>query len=328
LNERELAVLEQYDLEVKNVYKGRGAFILETESGWKSLREFTGSKKKLQFQNYIQKKLKEEGLLSDLAVENREGELLSADKYETAYIVREWFDARECNARDEKEVYRAAEHLARLHRKCRQYSFPEDIVPEQYQNDVTDTFSRHNRELKKTRAHMRSRRQKSDFEICFLNHYEEYFEKGQKAEEMISSSGYRGLLETAIGERRVCHGGYNHHNVVFGKMGTGLLDFEHCSIGVQVSDLYDFIRKIMEKWDWDIRIGAGMLERYNRICGISAGEWEYLKVCIRYPEKFWKIANHYYNSRKSWIPDKNMEKLKRVISQEEKKEEFLRRIDA
>ena len=31
---------------------------------------------------------------------------------------------------------------------------------------------------------------------------------------------------------------------------------------------------------------------------------------LAYPEKFWKIVNFYYNSRKVWIPEKNSEKLR------------------
>ena len=105
-----------------------------------------------------------------------------------------------------------------------------------------------------------------------------------------------------------------------------LLDFERCHIDLQMDDLYDFMRKVLEKWDWDVRIGKHILEYYNKILPVSEDELEYLKICLYYPEKFWKIANHYYNSRKSWIPDRNMEKLLKVIGQEEKKEEFLRQI--
>ena len=36
------------------------------------------------------------------------------------------------------------------------------------------------------------------------------------------------------------------------------------------------------------------------------GDAEFENFCIRlaYPEKFWKLANHYFNSRKTWIPEK------------------------
>ena len=46
-----------------------------------------------------------------------------------------------------------------------------------------------------------------------------------------------------------------------------------------------------------------------------------LKIfCIRlaYPEKFWKLANHYFNSRKTWIPEKSLQKLE-ILDMQEKK---------
>ena len=42
-----------------------------------------------------------------------------------------------------------------------------------------------------------------------------------------------------------------------------------------------------------------------------------------YPEKFWKIVNYYFNSKKSFMPEKNMEKFVKVLEQEEYKEHFI-----
>ena len=44
---------------------------------------------------------------------------------------------------------------------------------------------------------------------------------------------------------------------------------------------------------------------------------------LAYPEKFWKIVNFYYNSRKAWIPGKNQEKLEKLVAQEKEKQKFL-----
>ena len=45
-----------------------------------------------------------------------------------------------------------------------------------------------------------------------------------------------------------------------------------------------------------------------------------------YPEKFWKIVNFYYNAPKAWIPEKNLEKLEKVVSQEKAKMNFLKEV--
>lgn len=326
MNERGIGVLEQYNFEVNNIYKGRGFLVLETSDGLKSFREFGGSHKKLQFQHAVQQKLLDVGIQTDLAAANKEGGLVSKDKDETLYIVRNWFSFKECSIRDEREICAAVRNLAEMHRILRDLEFPEEIEIDNYRRDMREVFRKHNREMKKTRNFMRERRGKTEFEIYFLKSFSEYFEKAILAEEALSHSSYEKLLEQAAKEKTVCHGSYNHHNAVFLERGMAVLDFEHCHIDNQMDDLYDFMRKILEKWDWDVRIGRKMLDQYQQIRPITDSELEYLKICLCYPEKYWKIANHYYNSRKSWIPDKNMEKLKKVIGQEEKKEVFLAQI--
>ena len=64
----------------------------------------------------------------------------------------------------------------------------------------------------------------------------------------------------------------------------------------------------------------------DQIICLHKEELEYLAVCIAYPEKFWKVANSYYRSRKSWISAKSIEKLEMAIRQTEEKRFFLQSI--
>ena len=56
---------------------------------------------------------------------------------------------------------------------------------------------------------------------------------------------------------------------------------------------------------------------------LSARSYVELYYRLAYPEKFWKIVNFYYNSRKVWIPERNREKLQLVVEQEKEKQAFL-----
>jgi spore coat protein I len=82
----------------------------------------------------------------------------------------------------------------------------------------------------------------------------------------------------------------------------------------------------MEKNQWNVELGHKMLECYNRILPLTETDLSYLAVCIAYPEKFWKSANSYYRSRKSWISAKSLEKLNLAIKQADEKSDFLKRI--
>ena len=47
VNERNTEVLEQYELEVRSLRRGRGAWICETDRGLKLLKEYKGTQKRL-----------------------------------------------------------------------------------------------------------------------------------------------------------------------------------------------------------------------------------------------------------------------------------------
>ena len=166
------------------------------------------------------------------------------------------------------------------------------------------------------RKFMRSRRRKTEFEQEFLNHFEGFYGEAEAALEAARSRGLRVLYEKSLAEGWLCHGDYNQHHVLLSREGTAITDFGRCHFGVQTGDLAHFFRKILEKQNWDKVYGNAMLREYGRVRPLSGEEQEDLRVRLSYPEKFWKLADHYYGSRKSWIPEKNVEKLRSLIRQQ------------
>lgn len=132
------------------------------------------------------------------------------------------------------------------------------------------------------------------------------------------------LAETDTGEvYGICHGDYNQHNVVFHRQGIAVLNFEKASYDVQAGDLGNFMRKIMEKHNWNMGLGMDMLSAYQQERSMTPEEMKQLYIRLAYPEKFWKIANHYFNSSKAWVCGRNLEKLEKIIGQNEARESFL-----
>ena len=93
-----------------------------------------------------------------------------------------------------------------------------------------------------------------------------------------------------------------------------------------MADVAQFLRKIMEKHNWNPHLAHRMLEAYDQIDPISEEQWKLLKVRMSYPEKFWKISNFYYNNNKAFLPEKNVDKLNVILRQEEKWEIFMKTI--
>ena len=89
-------------------------------------------------------------------------------------------------------------------------------------------------------------------------------------------------------------------------------------------DFYQFFRKIMEKQSWNRKLGMEMLHAYQQVRPLGDAEFEDFCIRLAYPEKFWKLANHYFNSRKAWIPEKSLQKLEMLDMQEKKRREFVK----
>ncbi len=214
--------------------------------------------------------------------------------------------------------------MADIHNSLRE--FPEEL-PE-YLRTEGHTFleenERHTRELKKVRNFIASRKKKNDFERGFLKSFEVFYGEALavvklQKEELEKAAGASGK-ESIFG---ICHGDYNQHNVVFSRQGIAVLNFEKSSYGIQVSDLGNFMRKILEKHNWNMGLGMDMLDAYHHSRPLSGQEMRQLYILLAYPEKFWKIANHYFNSSKAWVCGRNIEKLEKFIIQNEARESFL-----
>ena len=100
-------------------------------------------------------------------------------------------------------------------------------------------------------------------------------------------------------------------------------NFERVAYNNQITDLYLFMRKCMEKQNWNSELGIHMLNEYNKVKSMTPEEKRVLYILFLYPEKFWKIVNHYYNGNKSWISQKSIAKLQNLVELETKRQNFL-----
>ena len=259
-------------------------------------------------------------------LKNREGELLSKDSDNIYYIVKDCPGGKACDTKNAEELCRAMGLLAGFHRMARGlWKIPqEEISGRFYGNSVTEEYEKHNRELKKVQRFIRGRQKKGDFELLFLKHAPRFLEQSSHAARLLEESAYGELYREACEQGRICHGEYIHHNVLFDRRGAAILHFDRCCMDVQVHDLYLFLRKIMEKHNWNAELGGRLLAAYERVLTLDKRERQYLGLRLYYPEKVWKLANHYFHTNKAWIPEKSQEKLEVFLEQEEQRLECLK----
>ncbi len=337
MKEYELEILDQYELGIKGTRKVRGAFFCDTKEGTMLLKETKVSDRRALFMYQILEELeKTKKIKSDLPIYNKEGKLITTSRYGKNYMMKNWFIGKECDVTDQTEILRAVSELAQLHKgwtfhevQCLEQSNDQELVLKPLVGrSLQEEFVRHNREMKKVRNYIRKRVSKGSFEFLYLENFERMFRLAEEITEKLKSFGCNELYRKSVEEKTLIHGDYNYHNILFTATGAVITNFEHVRIDVQVHDLYYFMRKVLEKNQWDYELGNAMIQTYDKERKLQKNEREYLALCLAYPEKFWKMASTYYHSNKAWIPEKNVEKLEVVIEQTDERIKFLNEIFA
>ena len=310
-------ILEQYDLELGSISKGRESYHCDTNQGQKVLREYRGSKERAEFLTEMLSYLRGQGLLVPTVIRTREESPVAVDEDETKYMLTDLFTGAECDTKSREDMLEAVRCLAKLHNVSEKYGgeVPEFVKTEP--NSLLQLYEKHNRELRKVRNYVHDKKKKNEFEMLFAGQYAGFMEKAGEI---------TALLREIQPEERTfgfCHGDYNQHNVIFSRQGIASVNFDCFSYHVRVSDLANFLRKMMEKNNWNTGLGMDFIRAYDEVRRLSGQELRYLYLYLAYPEKFWKIANRYYNSHKAWLSGRNIEKLEKVIAQEGAREQFL-----
>lgn len=321
MNDRAVGLLDQYDIEVQRTRKGRGAILCDTDQGCLILKEYMGNAQRVAFQGKLLEQIREDGKVGvERILADKEGNLLVKDNDGVSYVLKTWYEGRECNIYDRAECVEAVKLLAGLHNSMEKVACDTQLPVSSPEKE----YEKHNRELKKVRRFLREKGQKSWFEISLQQAFDGFLEQALDITEQWQQ--YSHLSKDQPECSSLCHGDYQYHNIIKSDGTWYIINFEKILRDNPIRDLYLLLRKLLEKSNWSIPMGTELIAAYEEVRPISAYSRIDLYYRLAYPEKFWKIVNFYYNSRKAWIPERNMEKLNKLLEQEALKQDFLDKV--
>ena len=337
MNDWGMSVLSQYPVTVRTTRKVRGALLCDTKEGLYLLSEYRGKQARLEAEAALLLYLAENGMVhTDQIIKNEKEELLSKNEEGTGYVLKMWYPWPECSVSSIGDLVQAVNSLARLHVSMRRMPKhllikQEKVQSEESKQDMTEgnavtnthkerqslacQYEKHNRELRRVRAYLHRKKKKSVLEQFIQKSLDEMYNQADIAVRAMMDGGLYEVEEQAKKEGHLIHGAYHQHNVLIGQGQTAAVNFEQFRVGCQICDLYQFIRKIMEKHNWNQELGMRLIREYNRVQNMSQKEISLLGFMIAYPEKYWKQVNFYFNNSKSWISEKNIEKIKKAVEQ-------------
>lgn len=313
-------IFEQFGVTAYRTVRARGGYICTTDKGMRLIREYQGNESGLFKQKYITDELERLGTASDSFVMTESGTLLAQDDEGKTFYMKKWVDGHECSVLNQEEILKGVRLLANVHNAFEKISMPAEAA-ENMQTGISlniphtkpapEVFAKRIKELNSAKNYLKSKNKKNLFEEAVYSGIDRYMKKAKTAQQL-----YKDKCTPEDIPDGMCHGSYNYHNIIICGNNSMVVNYSKACIGKQINDLYDYLRKMMEKNDWNVSLGMKICDEYDKIRNMTEPEKRLLAVLILFPEKYWKIVNHYYNSNKSWFPDKDMEKLRKVIKQE------------
>jgi spore coat protein I len=321
--EREIA--ENYGLDVRNLFPYKNILVAATPYGRKALKRLPFSPERILFVHGA----KEHLAGNDFERVDRYICTLSGEPYfiysGSCYCLTDYIEGRESNFDNDNDVRLAARVLAQLHKASKGYVAPSGCKVQDELGRLPLYFVKRLDDIKKMRR--QAKKGKGKFDELFLQYADYFVETAEDAIDELASSHYMELVEKTRDEGLFCHHDFTQHNIIMAGERATVTGFDYCCFELRVYDLANLIRRKMRKCDWDVSRSELIVNSYNSVEPINEDELCVMKIILRFPQKFWRVVNRYYNSRRSWSERSSVIRLQEVIDEVGPFEEFLRQCD-
>lgn len=326
MHELERELQDNYDIKINSISNFRDMFIANTDSGRKLIKITTLKPDRVSFIAEVKEHLYKNGFCNiDRNIYTCSGNACITYNDQTVYVSR-YVEGRESNLDNREESIRCARLLAEMHKASIGFTCTENSSPRNELGRLPASYRKRLDEIKKLKKNAVKGKMKFDNLMC---KYVDYFhELGERALNLLDTSDYFELVEEAERIRSISHHDFNHHNIYVQNNELYLINFEYCCYDLKVYDLVNLLRRKMRKCFWNIDEAAIILNEYSKIEALSESELDLMKVMLMFPQKFWRVINKYYNSRKSWSEQNYVSRLEEVIDEVQYLRDFLEKFSA
>ena len=180
MSDKNVELYEAYDVEIQQTSRGRGAILLKTNMGLLQLRQLDVNESRLNAEYIFKEKMYEAGFEKiDRCIRNKEDELVTYDRYGNPFVLRYFFDGKECNITNQEEIDAAVDNLARLHIAGKKVF---DSTEADVHIRVNGDFRKRNAELKRVKNYIWKKRPRKEFEDTYIKAFDYFFEQALACE--------------------------------------------------------------------------------------------------------------------------------------------------
>ncbi len=313
MHELEKQLQENYNLKINSITNYRDLFIANTSEGKSIIKISSLNPERINFVVEAKEYLFNNGFQNlDKTIYTKSGNPFITFNEKTIYL-SEYIGGRECNLDCPEETKKCSRLLAMMHKASIGYNCSEKSIARSELGRLPGCYRKRLDEIKKLKKNAQKGKLKFDNLMCKYVDY--FYELGEKAINMLDNSNYFELVEDADRNKNISHHDFNHHNIFIQNDDMYLINFEYCCYDLKVYDLVNLLRRKMRKCQWNIDEADKIINEYCKIVTLCDSELELMKIMLMFPQKFWRVVNKYYNSKKGWSEQNYMIRLQEVIDE-------------
>lgn len=317
-----------YGLSISAIKSCRAGYILETDTGRKYLRPCQCSVNRILYVHDAKQYLYSHGFTNldtyCLTVDGRPYAVLDGQ----LYLLTPFIDGHECEFGDDGDSVRAAYALSAMHKAGKGFRHKSDSY-DYTPNDlgkIRESLTKRYEEILRMRR--KAERERGAFDYLYLDCVDRFIDLAEESLELLRGPEYERLIRKTAEEGGICHHDYSYQNIIIKGQTTTITGFESCGQEIRIYDLVNLIRRKMRKCNWDPSKASMLLEAYCELEPLSRDEIVVMKAMLLFPQKFWRVANRYYNSRRSWAQRNFSAMLEEVIAEYDHHVRFMKQYDS
>jgi CotS family spore coat protein len=322
----EKTIYERYGLNIKHIKPFKDTYILSTQQGKKILKKSFFFPERIFFVHGAKEHLIKNNFVNiDKYCSTIDGEPYF--HYEgNNYTISDAVEGRECDFNSRNDIKCASRMLAHLHKASKGYAPDERSRPCDELGKLPMYFNKRLTEIRRLKKI--AKKGKSSFDHLFLKYVDYFYQVGENVLKQILESGYSRVVEKTKESGMFCHHDFNYNNIIFSSDNISIINFDYCCFDLKVYDITNFLRRKMRKCRWNINEAGIILEEYRLVENIDKDEFIIMKLMLQFPQKFWRVANRFYNSKRSWAEKHFIKKLEEVVEEIKYHERFMELIDS
>lgn len=240
------------------------------------------------------------------------------------FIMEKFINGRECSFTNPFDREKIVKALAHLHQAGKGYT---PTTGSAKRNNI-GKWKKSNRkkldDLLEFKREAKGKRKKSRFDKLFLEDVDYYIEMGWRGFDTLNHSNYDEICKKAKKENLICHHDYTYHNLIIDANGSvNVIDFDYSCHELPVYDLAALISKILRRYSYDIDMAFELIRYYNEILPLHQADYTLMLSLFEFPQKFWRIAERYYNGKTDWKEELFIDKYNDIVCVKAFQEDFI-----